>query len=232
MLNHNLTDTFMKAKALPGNSLRTLKILLPNLINTNTMIGYLTGKIISKKPTQIMLDVNGVGYIVNISVNTFEKLPEKDTAVSLFTYLSVKEDSMDLYGFSSLPEKEIFQLLISVSGVGPKLGQSILSGIQIDDLYDAIQSGNIQRMIAIPGVGRKTAERLILELRDKLEKVEISGGSIPDSSMKIKNDAVTALVNLGYNQKTAEKAIRKILDENKSVSIEDLVKESLKILNN
>ena len=196
------------------------------------MIGYLTGKIISKKPTQIMLDVNGVGYIVNISVNTFEKLPEKDAAVSLFTYLSVKEDSMDLYGFSSLPEKEIFQLLISVSGVGPKLGQSILSGIQIDDLYDAIQSGNIQRMIAIPGVGRKTAERLILELRDKLEKVEISGGSIPDSSMKIKNDAVTALVNLGYNQKTAEKAIRKILDENKSVSIEDLVKESLKILNN
>ena len=196
------------------------------------MIGYLTGKILSKKPTQIMLDVGGVGYIVNISVNTFEKLPEKDEAVSLFTHLSVKEDAMDLYGFSSLPEKEIFQLLISVSGVGPKLGQSILSGIQIDDLYEAIQSGNTQRMIAIPGVGRKTAERLILELRDKLEKVEIFDGSTPDGSMKIKNDAVTALVNLGYNRKTAEKAIREILDENKSVSIEDLVKDSLKILNN
>lgn len=179
-----------------------------------------------------MLDVNGVGYIINISVNTFEKLPEKNQSVSLFTFLSVKEDSMDLYGFSSMPEKEIFQLLISINGVGPKLGQSILSGIQIDDLYDAIQSGNVSRMTAIPGIGRKTAERLILELRDKLDKVEIGGTAVPDGSLKIKNDAVTALTTLGYNRGTAEKAIRKILDENKSVTIEDLLKESLKILNN
>ncbi|RMD51493.1 MAG: Holliday junction branch migration protein RuvA, partial [Ignavibacteria bacterium] len=132
------------------------------------MIGYLRGKIVSKKPTQIILDVNGVGYLINITTSTFETIGNKEE-ISLFTYLSVKEDSLTLYGFSSVAEKEMFQLLISISGIGPKLAQGILSGIQIDELKSAIQEGNVTRIVAIPGIGRKTAERLLVELRDKVE---------------------------------------------------------------
>ena len=123
------------------------------------MIGYLTGKIISRKPTRILLDVNGVGYTVNISINTFEKISDKE-AISLFIHTSVKEDSITLFGFFTEPEKQMFELLISVTGIGPKLAQSILSGIQTDDLKDAIQRGDVSRIIAVPGIGRKTGERL------------------------------------------------------------------------
>ena len=117
------------------------------------MIGYLRGKIISKKPTKLLIDVNGIGYIVNISISTFEKLADKEE-VSLYTHLSVRESAMDLYGFYSAAEKEMFELLISVSGIGPKSAQGILSGIQIEDLKDALKSANISRLVSIPGIGR------------------------------------------------------------------------------
>ena len=193
------------------------------------MIGYLSGKIISKKPTRILLDVNGVGYILNISINTFEKLPDEKEAVSLYTYLAVREDSLTLFGFFSESEKQMFELLISVNGIGPKLGQSILSGIQIDDLRDAIKSANLSRIIAIPGIGKKTAERILIDLKDKMDGViEEHSTSIP---FKIKDDAVAALTTLGYNQKTAEKAVRDVLAENPKIQIEDLVKQTLARLN-
>jgi Holliday junction DNA helicase RuvA len=124
------------------------------------MIGYLTGKIISSKPTKILLDVNGVGYLVNISINTFEKISGKDFA-SLFIHTSVKEDSITLFGFSTETEKEMFELLISVNGIGPKIALSILSGIRTDDLKRAIQSSDISRIVAVPGIGKKNSAQII-----------------------------------------------------------------------
>ncbi|NJD22349.1 MAG: Holliday junction branch migration protein RuvA [Melioribacter sp.] len=194
------------------------------------MIGYLHGKIISKKPTKLLVDVNGVGYLVNISISTFEKVADKEE-VSLYTYLSVRESAMDLYGFYSLAEKEMFELLISVSGIGPKSSQSILSGIQIEDLKEALRTGNISRLISIPGIGRKTAERLLVELRDKADSVADSSEEFKAGTSTIRYDAITALVNLGYNQKVAERAVRSILDRNPNISIEDLIKETLVSLN-
>jgi len=194
------------------------------------MIGSLKGKIIFKKPTKIMVDVNGVGYLVNISINTFEKIADlKD--VTLYTYLCVKQDSLDLYGFYSLAEKEMFELLISVSGIGPKSAQSILSGIQIEDLKSALKNGNIARIISVPGIGRKTAERMMIELRDKVDSVMESGTSVSTGSYDLRNDAVAALVNLGYNHKTAERAVRISAEGKPGMSIEDLVREALTELN-
>lgn len=194
------------------------------------MIGYLRGKIISKKPTKLLIEVNGVGYLVNISINTFEKIADKEET-ALYTYMSVRESAIDLYGFYTLAEKEMFELLISVNGIGPKSAQSILSGIQIEDLKEALQSGNISRLISIPGIGKKTAERLMIELRDKAESVSTMGEAGTSGGSSVKNDAVAALLNLGYNQKTAERVIRAIMDRSPNISIEDLIKEALVSLN-
>ena len=192
------------------------------------MIGFLTGKIISSKPTRILLDVNGVGYAVNISINTFENIADKES-VSLFIYTSVREDSITLYGFYSEAEKQMFELLISVTGIGPKLAQSILTGIQTDDLKDAIQRGDISRIIAVPGIGRKTGERLVLELKNKVDMISEEGKKeIPFS---IKKEAVAALTTLGYNSKVADTIIREVLSAEPDLSLEELIKKSLSGLN-
>ena len=191
------------------------------------MIGYLTGKIISSKPTQIILDVNGVGYLVNISISTFEKISDKDT-VSLFIHTSVKEDSITLFGFFTQSEKEMFELLISISGIGPKVSLGILSGISIDDLKEAIANGNVSRLIAIPGIGRKTAERVVLELRNKVDAIK-ADGSIKITSAK--DEAISALATLGYQRQLAEKIVRDLLSENVNYSLEELIRKALAGLN-
>ncbi len=196
------------------------------------MIGYLNGKIIDKKPTKILLDVNGVGYIINISLNTFDKLPDEGAKVSVYTYLSVREDAMDLYGFILPEEKEMFLLLIGVNGIGAKLAQNILSGINTNELKESLKTGNLARLTAVPGVGRKTAERMIVELRDKVES--LAGDTVlsfQGTVSNIKADSLSALSSLGYNVKVAEKAVNQILSANPSVSIEDLIRLSLGILN-
>lgn len=196
------------------------------------MIGYLTGKIISKKPTQILLDVNGVGYVVNITIPTFENLSKGDSEfVSLFTYLNVRDDALILFGFSNLAEKEMFELLISVNGIGPKLAQSILSGIQIEDLKEALKNADLSRIVAIPGIGRKTAQRLLIELRDKVDSIGDNISEIGGVSYNLKMDAIVALTQLGYNQKTAEKTVRQILENNQDITLENLIKESLSNVN-
>jgi Holliday junction DNA helicase RuvA len=195
------------------------------------MIGYLSGKIISKKPTKIILDVSGVGYLINISINTFEKIADKDEA-ALFTFLNVKEDALDLYGFYTYSEKEMFELLISVSGIGPKTAQSILSGIQIEDLKEALKTGNISRIISVPGIGRKTAERMMVELRDKVDSLSESMDGFAPAASSVRGDAIAALINLGYNNKTAERIIRAVLDKQPNILIEDLIREALASLNN
>jgi holliday junction DNA helicase RuvA len=202
------------------------------------MIGFLTGSIISIKPTKILLDVNGVGYSVNISINTFENISGKKS-ISLHIYTSVKEDSITLFGFYNEIEKDMFELLISVNGIGPKLGLNVLSGIQVDELKEAIEAGNISRLIAIPGVGRKTAERVVLELRSKVDKIKESEGQTV--SYSIKQEAISALTTLGYNYKFAENAVRDILSSSqpkadepqaqKDISLEELIKKALGSLN-
>jgi Holliday junction DNA helicase RuvA len=188
------------------------------------MIGFLTGNIITLKPTKLILDVNGVGYQVNISINTFENISDKKSA-SLHIYTSVKEDSITLFGFYSETEKEMFELLISVNGIGPKLGLSILSGIQVNELKDAIEAGNISRLVAIPGVGRKTAERVVLELKSKVDKIKEGVGK--GISYNIKQEAIAALTTLGYNLKQAENSVRDILSSSKDISLEELIKKAL-----
>jgi Holliday junction DNA helicase RuvA len=197
------------------------------------MIGDLTGKIITKTPTQVLLDVQGVGYIINISINTFDRLSEENSKISLYTYLSVREDSLTLFGFYTSSEKELFEILIGVNGVGPKLALGILSGINVDEFKDAVANNNVSRLVSIPGIGKKTAERMIMELRDKINKVIVDTSSgLVTSTFAIKDDAIAALIGLGYNQKTAEVTTRALLEKNPSLSIEDLIKESLKKLNN
>jgi Holliday junction DNA helicase RuvA len=192
------------------------------------MIGYLTGKIISAKPTQILLDVNGVGYEIRISINTFERISGKET-ISLFIHTNVKEDSISLFGFYSEAEKEMFELLISISGVGPKSALSLLSGISTDDLKQAIITSNVERMIAVPGIGRKTAERLILELKNKVRDIKEEG--LAPTKPSLQKEAVAALSTLGYNLASSEKAVNKILSEMPDSSLEELIKKSLKELN-
>jgi holliday junction DNA helicase RuvA len=192
------------------------------------MIGYLSGKIISLKPTRITLDVSGVGYVVNISINTFEKINDKDLA-NLFIHTNVREDSISLCGFYTESEKEMFELLISVSGIGPKLAISILSGILVDELRHAIMAGDISRIVSIPGIGRKTAERLVLELKSRISSVSSEEeAKIPFS---IKNEAIAALTTLGYNLKQAEKSVRDIVSADPNVTLEDLIKKALGSLN-
>lgn len=193
------------------------------------MIGYLSGKILQKKPTQVLIDVQGVGYVVNISLNTFEKLSEEGQPIQLYTYLAVREDSLTLFGFSSESEKQMFELLISINGIGPKLALSVLSGIQIDELKFALKSGNLPRLIAVPGIGRKTAERMILDLRDKVDAVTDESRLIP-AAFRMRDDAIAALATLGFSQKVAEKAIRDVLESKPDIPIEDLIKEALALL--
>ena len=192
------------------------------------MIGYLTGKIISSKPTHILLDVNGVGYAIKISINTFEKLTGKNT-ISLYIYTNVKEDSITLFGFYSEAEKEMFELLISINGVGPKSALSLLSGISTDDLKQAIITSNVERIVAVPGIGRKTAERLILELKSKVRDIKEEG--ISPAKQSLQKEAVAALTTLGYNLASSEKAVNKILSDLPDCSLEELIKRSLKELN-
>jgi Holliday junction DNA helicase RuvA len=192
------------------------------------MIGFLTGKVISLKPTKILLDVNGVGYVVFISINTFEKISNKEK-VSLYIHTHVKEDSITLYGFHNESEKEIFELLISISGIGPKLALGVLSGIQTEDLKDAILNGDASRIVAIPGIGKKTADRLILELKSKVGEVRIEGELAVPHGVKL--EAVSALTTLGYNYATAEKIVRQILSSSPACTLEELIKNSLSELN-
>jgi len=176
------------------------------------MIGYLRGQLVDKRPNQVLVDVNGVGYVVSIPLSTFYSLGELHDDVTLLVHTHLREDSIALYGFLTAREKQFFELLISASGVGPSLALKILSGMSVDELLPAIRTGDLVRLTRIPGVGRKTAERIVLELRDKLaameppqpERVTASGRT------QLESDVVSALLNLGYDRRTAENAIEEV----------------------
>lgn len=197
------------------------------------MIALLTGRIAYKSPDYIILDVNGVGYRIQIPFSTYYDLPDEGGNVSLNIHTQVKEDAISLYGFRSRQEKTAFQLLISVSGIGPKLAKDILSNIQIDDLVRAIMQGNLTRLSAIPGIGKKSAERLVLELREKILRLEpaspAAGDSVPSVSATISDDVASALVNLGYKEATVKKVMAEMAPPADG-SMESLLKQALKQL--
>jgi Holliday junction DNA helicase RuvA len=200
------------------------------------MISSLTGTLKSKSPTEILIDVHDIGYTVNIPLSTYEKLGSIGSSVSLFTYFHVREDIMQLFGFFTDEERRLFKLLISVSGIGPKIAQSILSGVNVQELKSHIVNRNAEALTSIPGVGKKTAERLIVELRDKIEKGVMAAEPMPSgdvTSVAIRIEALQALVSLGYNQQMAEKAIRMVLKgvETSTISVEELIKRALRHTN-
>jgi len=193
------------------------------------MITHLRGKLVEKNPTNIVLEVNGVGYLLNISLNTFSQLPDTE-AVFLYTHLSVKEDSHTLYGFITKTEREIFRLLISVSGVGPSIARTMLSSMTTDEIQHAIASGNVSIIQSVKGIGVKTAQRVLVDLRDKISKTYVIDEVYTTESNTNKNEALSALEVLGFNKKQSEKAIDKILLEDKTLSVEVLIKKALKNL--
>ena len=196
------------------------------------MIALLTGAIAHKSPDHIILDVNGVGYRVQIPFSTYYELPEEGV-VTLHIHTSVREDAIQLYGFRTRLEKSFFQLLISVSGIGPKLAKDILSNIQPDQLANAIRQGDLNKLSGIPGIGKKTAERLVLELKEKVTKLDLSLAPVAESSLladgDVAEDVVSALLNLGYKEPQVRKVMAG-LDPAQDCSLEDLLKQALKVL--
>ncbi|MBI3110898.1 MAG: Holliday junction branch migration protein RuvA [Ignavibacteriales bacterium] len=193
------------------------------------MIASLNGTLKAKSPTEVLVDVHGVGYAVSIPVSTFEKLGALDTSVFLFTYLHVREETLHLFGFATEEERALFRLLLSVNGIGPKIAQGILSGIPAAELKHFIATGNVGALTSIPGVGKKTAERIMIELRDKIGGPSGTPGLPTDHQGEIRAEALQALTALGYQRASAEKAIRQALSENKRpLSLEELIKLSLR----
>ncbi|MBI2419250.1 MAG: Holliday junction branch migration protein RuvA [Ignavibacteriales bacterium] len=188
------------------------------------MIAYLEGAVKFSKPTELVVNAGGVGYLVYISLSTYEAVAGKST-VELFIHTVVREDAINLYGFAAIDEKELFELLISVSGIGPKSALSVLSGIRPNDLRQAIALGDIGRLTSAPGIGKKTAERLVLELRNKIDSLPVAA---TDIAYPIRSEAIAALASLGYNQRAAEKLVRELLDVDPNLKLEDLLKQALK----
>ncbi len=197
------------------------------------MIARLTGLLAVKSPTEIIIDAGGVGYQVFIPLSTYEALPEALSTVTILTHLHVREDAMHLYGFGTETERELFRMLLSVSGIGPKMALGILSGMSPAELQSAILGSDISALTSISGVGRKTAERIVLELRNRIGKADImmeSATTAPSSAqLKLRSEALVALMSLGYTRASAEKALRLVLSESPGASLttEELIKRSL-----
>lgn len=205
------------------------------------MIAHLSGTLLSKQPNSVIVDVGGVGYEVNIPISTFYDLEEPGSIVQLRIYTHVREEALQLYGFKTARERELFMRLISVSGIGPKLGITLLSGMSADEMIASIRTNNLARLTLIPGVGRKTAERLVMELRDRvasLSSAELEeelgmksglGAPLPTED-SMRSDVLSALLNLGYQRSSAEKAVTAALDEGGDISMELILRRSLRKL--
>jgi holliday junction DNA helicase RuvA len=195
------------------------------------MIGLLRGKLLEKRPNQVILDVGGVGYLVAVPLSTFATLGELHEEVTLLIHTHVREDALALYGFLSAREKHFFELLLGASGVGPSLALKILSGMNVEELVPAIRTGDLVRLTKIPGVGRKTAERIVVELKDRLEtvakEVERPAAASPAGA---EADVKSALVNLGYDERTAESAVTEAKREAGTSSFEKLLRAALTTL--
>jgi len=193
------------------------------------VIAQISGTLVQKVPGEIVIDVAGIGYQVHIPLNVFYQLPEIGAPVRLQIHTHLREDALQLFGFQDLAEKQVFLLLIGVSGIGPKLAVNILSGIPAEDLARALKEGDQVRLMAIPGVGRKLAERMIVELKDKFANLAPAGAESvgTEKGSQLMQDAISALVNLGYKKPEAEKMVREVLT-NGERSLESVLKETLR----
>jgi holliday junction DNA helicase RuvA len=190
------------------------------------MIAHLRGKLLTKHPNQVVIDTGGVGYEVTISVPTFSELPASGSEVALHIHTHVREDVIALYGFSRPAEKQLFEKLMTVSGIGAKLAITILSGMAADDMAVAIRGNDVARLTKIPGIGKKTAERMVLELRDKLPSAAGTSTAAPPTMSPVEEDVLSALVNLGYQRPAAEKALE-VVKNSKSGAFDSVFREAL-----
>jgi Holliday junction DNA helicase RuvA len=193
------------------------------------MIGLLRGKLLDKRPNQVLIDVGGVGYHVQIPLSTFAELGALHQETTLLIYTHVREDQLALFGFLTAREKQCFELLISASGVGPSLALKILSGMGIEELVPAIRKGDIAQLVRIPGVGKKTAERIVVELRDRLAAVDVPEAGKPATRSQLEADVASALINLGYDERSVERAIEQSRGSGAG-EFEKLFQASLRIL--
>ena len=200
------------------------------------MIALISGKIVYKGISHVVIDAHGVGYRIFIPLTTFYELPEAGQIITLHVHTHVKQDAINLFGFYTVQERDLFQLMLSVSGIGPKMSMNILSGISVQEMLRAISGGNLRKLISIPGLGKKLAERLILELKEKVVKKMIAE-EMPaiDNQQKIneiiREDVLSALINLGYKSNIAQAAIDKVLYTSaKELAMDQLLKKTLKII--
>jgi holliday junction DNA helicase RuvA len=193
------------------------------------VIAQISGKLAQKQPGEVVIDVGGVGYLVFIPLNVFYRLPDLGAPMSLQIHTHVREDALQLFGFHDLAEKQVFMLLLGVSGIGPRLALNILSGIPAEELAKALRNGDQVRLVLIPGVGKKLAERMIVELKDKFATftpATIDSTAKSEASSQKMQDAVSALINLGYKKPEIEKTVRDVL-KNDALSLEDVLRETL-----
>jgi len=199
------------------------------------MIAHLSGKLLEKQANTVIVDVGGVGYEVTIPLSTFYEIGEPGTDIELRIYTHVREDAIQLFGFKTTRERDLYLKLISVQGIGSKSGVTMLSGMSADEIVSAIRSNDLGRLTAIPGVGRKTAERLVIELRDKVGDLAAAAAASSMASDELPADAVfddalSALVNLGYQRAAAERALKKVTQEGADMSVQKLLRRSLQVL--
>ena len=204
------------------------------------MIAHLSGTLLFKEPNSVIVDVSGVGYDVSIPLSTFYDLGDEGSSVKLRIYTHVKEDALQLFGFKTERERQLFVNFISVSGIGPKLGIALLSGMSADELITSIKGNNLARLTLIPGVGRKTAERLIVDLREKMTALSVtqadeepgkaSEASAGSSEDNVRSDALSALFNLGYQRSAAEKAVDAALSDGGEITVESVLRRTLRKL--
>lgn len=191
------------------------------------MIAQIKGRLIEKSPTHVVIDCHGVGYQIAISLNTYSKLGAEENC-KLYTELIVREDAQLLYGFAEPSERRLFQLLISVSGIGPATALLVLSSADSSEIQEAILSGNVAWFKGVKGIGPKSAQRIIIDLKDKISKENIQGNISLQLDNTVKDESLSALVNLGFNKNLAEKQINKILQNNSDLKVEDVIKQALK----
>ena len=201
------------------------------------MIGFLSGKILEKEANNVIVDVAGVGYEVTIPLSTFYELGEVGSDVSLRIFTHVREDALQLFGFRTARERDLFLKLISVQGIGARLGIAVLSGMSADEIVTAIRTDNLARLTSIPGVGRKTAERMVVELRDKIAELSVgaAAGSASATGTASRSDttfddALSALINLGYQRNAAEKALQEAAKDGTELSVQKLLRSALQRL--
>jgi Holliday junction DNA helicase RuvA len=196
------------------------------------MISSLRGKLIQKNPTHLVMDVNGVGYAVHIPLSSYQRIGPVGSELQLLTYLHVREDILQLYGFATEGERELFQMLIAISGIGPKLAQSILSGISVEDFKQAIIDTNFDVLLTVSGIGRKTAQRLMVELKEKFGDVGEDFSAITPSQQvdaTFVEEAILALVSLGYKKTKAKVAVQKVLEQSsETLPVEEVIKRALR----